>query len=212
MKNKVKLLIFASIIAIVFIIYIFQTKTYKTIKIGNTINKSAEEIKNYILNISSYDLTAEVTINSNKNKNKYIIKQKYEGKEHTFKQEIIEPENIKGLITIYDGKSLKIENSNLKLSHIYENYPWIGNNNLCLNNFIEDYKESDNTKCWEEENKVILETKKEKYIKTLYINKENMLPCKLIIQNSSKNILVYIEYKEIKTNKTEKQEILAQNI
>lgn len=210
MKNKTKKIILIVSISIVLtiIIYFFYINSYKTIKTGNNINKSAEEIKNYILSISSYELTAEITINSNKNQNKYVVKQKYEENEHSFKQEVLEPENIKGMITVYDGKKLIIENKNLTLNHLYDNYSWIGDNNLCLNSFIDDYKNSDNSNIKEENEVVELTAKKGKYTKKLFVNKRNSLPFKLVIQDSNKNILVYIEYREINLNEISKEEIL----
>lgn len=51
------------------------------------------------------------------------------------KQEVIEPENIKGLETIYDGASLTINNSNLGLSSIYENYQYMVDNCLWIRKF-----------------------------------------------------------------------------
>ena len=58
MKNKKKLWIVGLVILVVLIfLYFFYTNNYKTIKTGNTIGKSAEEIKDNILNISSYEAT-----------------------------------------------------------------------------------------------------------------------------------------------------------
>ena len=67
----------------------------KNINIGN--NTNSQEIVNYILNISSYEAKITVEIESNKNKNQYIIKQKYQ-KPDISTQEIIEPSNIEGVI------------------------------------------------------------------------------------------------------------------
>ena len=106
------------------IILIFFIKSnYKLFKSGNNISiKSADDVKNYILGISSYEATYKLEINSNKNNNSYLIKEQYIKENGIYKQEVLEPENIKGLKTIYDGSSLKIENSNINLSKIYENY------------------------------------------------------------------------------------------
>lgn len=209
-KNKIKILtlILICILLLAIILCIFLIKPYKTVKIGNTINKSAEEIKNYILNISSYELIAQITVNSNKNQNKYIVKQKYDNKENTFKQEVIEPENIKGLTTIYDGKKLSIENTNLGLSSFYEDYSYIGDNNLCLNCFIEEYK-NNNGEILEEENEIEMKVQSEKYTKTLYIDKQSTMPQKMLVQDRNQKTLVYIEYNEIKVNELSKQEVLA---
>ena len=213
MKNKKRKIILISLIILLvaIILYFFLIKPYKTIKIGNTISKSTEEIKNYILNISSYEVTAEITVYSNKNQNQYVVKQKYEEEENTFKQEVLEPENIKGLTTIYDGKQLTIQNTNLELSHVYENYPFIGDNTLDLCSFVEDLKNSNQPICMEEENEIRLEVQKEKMTKILVVNKETSMPSEMVIQDINKNILVYIKYKEIELNETKKEEVLAQN-
>ena len=59
------------------VFYFFYKNTYKTEKLGNNITKSAENIKEYILNLSSYEAQISVEVNSNKNSNKYEIKQQY---------------------------------------------------------------------------------------------------------------------------------------
>ena len=75
------------------IIFFFINKT-KKIKFGN--NSSSQEIINNILNISSYETKIEVDVNSNKNANKYIIKQKYVAPDIS-EQEVLEPKNIEGI-------------------------------------------------------------------------------------------------------------------
>ena len=73
--SRKKLIIIMCIIAISLIFIIFFTKNnYKNIKTGNNMsNKNIEEIEEYILNISSYEAKVEVTIESNKNTNKYLF-------------------------------------------------------------------------------------------------------------------------------------------
>ena len=141
MKNKNVVVLIISIIIIISIISIFFTvfknNASKKLKIGK--NSSSQEIVNYILNINSYKTTIEVEINSNKNQNKYIIKQTYNGMEDNM-QEIIEPSNIAGVKIIKKGKELKIENSNLNLTSIFQNYEYISESQLDLIDFIEDYK------------------------------------------------------------------------
>ena len=111
MKNK-KLFILIAFFIIIFIIAIcfFRKNDYKTKEFGNTNIKSAENIKEYILNISSYEADISLEITSNKTTNKYRLIQKY-AQPNIFKQEVLEPNNIKGLTTTYDGTNLKIENS-----------------------------------------------------------------------------------------------------
>ena len=143
-------------IIIVVIIAFFIEINYKKIKSGNNISiKSADNVKDYILGISSYEATFKVEINSNKNNNSYLIKEQYIKENGIYKQEVLEPENIKGLTTIYDGSSLKIKNSNINLSKIYENYQCLGDNALSLSAFIDDFLDSGENKVTENENEII---------------------------------------------------------
>lgn len=117
MKNK-KLLYIIAIFFIICVILVtticfFRKNDYKTGNIGNTNIKSAENIKEYILKISSYEADISLEVTSNKTTNKYRLIQKY-AEPNIFKQEVLEPNNIKGLTTIYDGTNLKIENSRYK--------------------------------------------------------------------------------------------------
>ena len=106
MKNKKKLIILVIFIIIVIAIFfmILKNNTAKNLKIGN--NTTSQEIVNYILNITSYESKVEVNVKSNKNENKYIMYQKYNGPEDNM-QEVIEPTNIAGVKIIKNGKNLK---------------------------------------------------------------------------------------------------------
>lgn len=179
------------------IIFFFINKT-KKIKFGN--NSSSQEIIDNILNISSYEAVIEVEINSNKNTNKYIIKQKYKAPDIS-EQEIMEPENIQGIKIIKNKNELKIENSKYNLTKIYNDYEYMTDNCLDLNTFIENYKLNGKEIYEEKDNEIILriETnhKYNKYIE-LYISKETGKPTKMEIKDNSKNTLIYILYREVK--------------
>ena len=127
----------------------------KNIKIGN--NSSSQEIVEYILNISSYEAQINVEVKSNKNSNKYKLKQKYINSQNN-EQEVLEPSNIQGVKIIKENNNLKIENTQLSLTKIIENYQEITQNNLDLANFIENYKNNSNSKFKEEENQIVIET------------------------------------------------------
>lgn len=216
MKKK-KIVISVSIIVIVIISVLvfcfFNKNNYKTVEFGNNSIKSAENIKEYILNISSYEANISLEIVSNKNTNKYKIKQRYVSP-NIFKQEVLEPTAIQGLTTIYDGNKLTINNTKLALNKIYENYQYISNNSLCLSSFIEKYKSSSNKKCEENDDTIIMELKVDeanKYVayEKLYISKKTLKPIKMEIQDINKKMLVYILYDEIKINSVNKEEVLA---
>ena len=202
-KNKLlKRIIVIIFFIIIFLFIFFCINKSKKIKIGNTM--SSQEIMDNILNISAYETIIEVEINSNKNTNKYIIKQKYIAP-NISEQEVLEPENIQGIKITKKENELKVENSKLNISKIYNHYEYMTDNCMDLNTFIDNYK-ADNKKHWEEkDNEILLFTENEenKYTryKTLYISKETGKPTKMEIKDNSKRRIIYILYKEVKFNK-----------
>lgn len=216
---KMKLIVITIILIIFFIsLYFFIKSDYKNQNFGNNMsNKNIEEIEEYILNISSFEAKIEVNIESNKNKNRYLLSQKYT-KPNISKQTVIEPSNIAGIETIYDGENLTIHNSKLNLSSIFENYEYIVDNFLWLNSFIDDYKEgksNQRTSLEEKDGVIIMETRTKNedkqyvYNKKLYIDRNTGKPTKLIVQDINKKNLVYILYNEITVNGLQREEILA---
>ena len=210
-----KKIITIAIIIITIIIIFFIKINYKSLKFGNNMsNKSADQIKKYILDINSYELIANITVESNKNTNSYIIKEKYVKDNNLSTQEVLEPENIKGVSFIYDGVNLKVENTKLNLTKIYENYQYLGENTITLKDFINDYLESNESDMEEKNGEIILKTKLKngnKYVgyKKLYISKSTAKPIKLEIQDITQKTIIYILYNEIKINNLQKQDILA---
>ena len=114
MKKKYWLILLILIIISVCGLIIFK-KSVKNDKVGN--NKNSQEIVDYILNLSSYETQITVTVTSNKNSNKYILKQNYQAP-NISSQEVIEPSNIAGVKIENDGTNLKIENSSLNINKI----------------------------------------------------------------------------------------------
>ncbi len=199
MKAK-KLIVIFSIILIIILVSIFLILYYKNGKVGNTIiNKSEEQIVDSILNIKSYSAKLDVSIETNKNTNKYVVSQKVENEKST--QEVLEPENIAGVITEYDGTNLKIRNNKLNLETTFQNYQYVVENRLWLNSFIEEFKESSNKKVNSKENEIVLEVSNTENpyntYKKLYIDKKTGKPTKLQIEDINKKMLVYILYTEI---------------
>lgn len=214
-KSKRKIVIIALIVILLIIsIIIFikiNNKTAKTSKIGK--NSTSQEIVDYVLSISSYETKIEVEVKSNKNTNKYVIKQTYIDNEKST-QEVLEPSNIQGVKIIKEGTNLKIENTKLSLTKIIENYKDITQNNLDLSTFIENYKNNPNSKFKEENDQIVMETTAvnennyQKY-KKLYISKQNGNPIKMEIIDTNQNVIIYIIYNEININKIANEKIFA---
>ena len=148
--NKKLFFIIIIILLIIFCIFIFKNMIKKS-KNGNNMN--SQEIVDYILNVKKYKANISVQVNSNKNKNKYILNQEY-NEENEAIQEVVEPVNITGVKIIKKDGNLKIENSNLNLSTIFENYQGIGENYLDLNVFINDYKNYEKSNFEEKEKEI----------------------------------------------------------
>ena len=214
MKNKKILLILIVILIIITILFfaIFKIIHYKNVKTGNNItDKTLQEIEDYILNISSYDAEIDVTVESNKNTNKYILKQKYCNPNFAY-QEVIEPKNIEGLTIKYDGSNLEISNSKLSVSTIYENYTYMADNVLWLNDFIDNYKQNNGT-IKEENGIIIMETScnKNKYLinEKLYIDRKANKIIKLDINDENNKSKIYITYNMIEIGSLTKENVIA---
>ena len=182
----------------------FYKNRVKNSKSGN--NKTSQEIVDYILNISSYEVQVTVNVTSNKNSNKYILKQIYQSPNKSM-QEVIEPSNIEGVKIENDGTNLKIENSQLNLNKILENYNYLGDNCLDLYSFIEDYKQDNKSKFEEKDTEIIMKTCsniENIYIqeKILHIDKKTMNPTQMEIKDNKQKTTINILYNEVKVNST----------
>ena len=182
----------------------FYKNSVKNSKSGN--NKTSQEIVDYILNISSYEVQVTVNVTSNKNSNKYILKQIYQSPNKSM-QEVIEPSNIAGVKIENDGTNLKLENSQLNLNKILDNYNCLGDNCLDLYSFIEDYKQDNKSKFEEKDTEIIMKASsniENIYVqeKILHIDKKTMNPTQMEIKDNQQKTTIYILYNEVKVNST----------
>ena len=205
-QNKKTIIIIAIIIiTILSISTIFIKKQFKNNKIGN--NSSSQEIIENLINISSYEAEIEMTVYSNKNENKYKIKQTYnkEGEQEKSSQEILEPSNIAGIKISQEKDKLTLENSNLSLTNIIENYKYITDSCIDLSSFIKEYKNNAEKKQEEDSVNIKLEiatANTNPYIKyrKLEIDKKTGKPIKMECKSENKKETVYILYNEVKLN------------
>lgn len=192
-KKTIFTIIIIIIIAIIIFYIFFNKNTAKILNFGN--NMSSQEMVDNLLNMTSYEATIEVEIKSNKNVNKYIIKQKYNSPNY-IEQEVLEPTNIAGIKIKNDNGKLTIENTKLNLTNIYENYEILTGNRLDLITFVENYKANNKAEYKENSEEIIMKSD----LQTLYIDKKTGKPTKLEETNNNKKMAVYILYKEVKVN------------
>lgn len=196
-KNMIFLLVGIFTLGIIIFFTFFNSNTAKNMKIGN--NSSSQEIVDYILNINSYQTEIKVEIESNKNKNLYILKQIYKKDEKSV-QEVLEPSNIAGVKIIKEGNKLTLENSKLSLNSFFENYEYVSDNRLDLSCFIKQYKENEKSNWKEEDNQIKMITNQNQEEKCLWIDKTTGKPIKMEIKDTNKNTKVYIVYNEVNIN------------
>ena len=202
MKKEYWLILLIVIISVGGII--FYKNRVKDLKNGN--NKTSQEIVDYILNISSYEVQVTVDVTSNKNNNKYILKQTYQSP-NISTQEVIEPSNISGIKIENDGTNLKIQNSQLNLNTILQNYNFLGNNCLDLCSFVEDYKKDEKANFEENETEIIMKTTSNTnnvYVqeKILHIDKKTQNPTQMEIKDNQQKTTIFILYNEVKVSST----------
>ena len=193
------------IVVLFFLIFLFffMKNNYKNFKFGhNESNKSVKEVEEYILNVNSYEATVEVTVNSNKNTNKYLLKQEQDLKNTEKKQIVLKPENIAGVELKSNNGNLTVTNSRLNLNQMYTDYPDISDNILWLGSFIEYYKNNKNkTSIYEEHGDIVMEIKnmQDRNIgkRKLYLEQGTGKPKKMVIEGDNKKDKVYILYNEI---------------
>lgn len=201
MNKWLKIIIIITIIlCTILIIKNFMKTDYKKEESGN--NKNIKEIEEYMLNINSYKAKIKITVKSNKNVNFYELEQ--EVTVNQTKQIATSPEDLKGIEITYENGTLQIKNTQYNLSKIYNNYPYIANNDLFLTSFIEEYRQAKNKEIKEENNKIKMSFKSEesKYDnnKILYINKSTLKPENLKIFDINNDCKVDIVYNEIEFN------------
>ena len=170
-----KKIVYLTIISLLVIIgLLVSKKMIKNTKMGN--NMSSQQIVDYILNINSYKANISVQVNSNKNTNKYVLEQEYNS-ENERTQVVIEPSNIAGVKIVLKDGNLKVENTNLNLSKIFENYKGLEDNSLDLIAFIDDYKSNDKSSMEENENEIVLKTKSDNQNKGRICLRRPLLMC-----------------------------------
>ena len=163
------------ILIIFFLIFIsivfFTQKNYKSKIYGN--NKDVDKIEQIVKPFSS----------------KMIVKQ---------------PDSISNMELIYENGTLEIKNTELNVSKVYHDYPYLSNNMLFLTDYIKTYGESVSKSIEEYEDAIYVKIEKEDNIynkkQILRINKQNLKPESMEIQNINNQTKIYILYNDIELN------------
>lgn len=197
MKNKWSILL-ASFITMIFVFTVGCTnKEY-------TADELYEDFKDQISKVSSYTCIAKVEAIGNKENTTYIFKHTYKKPDY-YKLEVKSPKNLKGKTIEYKNNKIIINNPNINDTVEFKNI----NNDaryLFIGDFINNYRNDENTKLELTENELKIEVKipgNNKYFnkQILYVNNNTKTPDKMEIVDNEENPRFIVTYEGFKYNK-----------
>lgn len=197
MKNKWSILL-ASFITMIFVFTVGCTnKEY-------TADELYEDFKDQISKVSSYTCIAKVEAIGNKENTTYIFKHTYKKPDY-YKLEVKSPKNLKGKTIEYKNNKIIINNPKINDTVEFKNI----NNDaryLFIGDFINNYRNDENTKLELTENELKIEVKipgNNKYFnkQILYVNNKTKTPDKMEIVDNEENPRFIVTYEGFKYNK-----------
>lgn len=197
MKNKWSILL-ASFITMIFVFTVGCTnKEY-------TSDELYEDFKDQISKVSSYTCIAKVEAIGNKENTTYIFKHTYKKPDY-YKLEVKSPKNLKGKTIEYKNNKIIINNPKINDTVEFKNI----NNDaryLFIGDFINNYRNDENTKLELTENELKIEVKipgNNKYFnkQILYVNNNTKTPDKMEIVDNEENPRFIVTYEDFKYNK-----------
>lgn len=197
MKNKWSILL-SSFITMIFVFTVGCTnKEY-------TADELYEDFKDQISKVSSYTCIAKVEAIGNKENTTYIFKHTYKKPDY-YKLEVKSPKNLKGKTIEYKNNKIIINNPKINDTVEFKN---INNDSryLFIGDFINNYRNDENTKLELTENELKIEVKipgNNKYFnkQILYVNNNTKTPDKMEIVDNKENPRFIVTYEDFKYNK-----------
>lgn len=168
---------------------------------GKNINMSGEDVHKSLYVMTSYECIAQIKVITNKNERVYTVRQ-YFKHPNKFKVEVIDPKEIKGFKTIYDGINLYIYGAGNNQEQLLKNYSSIYDNKLFLSDFMSNYLKCEKSQITKDDKNIRLTTtvmNQNNYMDThqLVIDKTTGLPKELNLFDVNKSLkmgIVYIKF------------------
>jgi len=174
--------------------------------------KTNEEIfysaQKQMIELNTYVCTADITILGNKNPEKYIAKQWFKAPDK-YRIEIQSPEEVKGKITIYNGKKAFICHPRIGQEWHINDFSNSVENKIFLGYFLNNFTSTENAKVSREtiDNKDYILIKTEVPGNHPYFSKErlwfdieNYYPHKLQVLDKDNNTRIEVRYIDFKFN------------
>lgn len=167
-----------------------------------------EKIHEKFTTMETYGCIADVTYISNKGENTYKTKQYYKITGE-YRLEITDPENVQGLVTVYDGEKVMQYNPRV-LGEVVNEIPKSKNiNEIFLGVFLKNYFQSEEVTLEvfnaNSEGFTVLEAvipEGGKYLSTekLWVSNKTLNPIKLVIYDTEGKERINVKYNEFKYN------------
>lgn len=175
---------------------------------GGEVMSDMERIQKQFLEMNNYACIATVEHISKRGTKSYETKQYYK-KTGEYRLEMLAPENIKGIITTYNGKTICQYNPNVenKIRKDLESSEYV--DEMFLGAFIKNYLKSEETSIavskFDKSKCTVLEAVipgEHKYLSTekLWIDNETLLPKQLVIYDKDGDERIRVTYGEFQWN------------
>jgi len=167
-----------------------------------------EEINDKLMTMETYGCIADLTYISNKGENTYKTKQYYRTTGE-YRVEMIAPEEVKGLVTVYDGEKVMQYNPRINGEVIDEIPESKNRNEIFLGVFLKNYLQSEEVTLEvfninDEEYSVLEAVIPEggKYLATekLWVSNKTLEPNKLIVYDIEGKERIIVKYEQFKYN------------
>ncbi|KXZ40516.1 Outer membrane lipoprotein-sorting protein [Alkalithermobacter thermoalcaliphilus JW-YL-7 = DSM 7308] len=156
-----------------------------------------------ISSINSYTCIADITVVGNRSPSSYTVIHSFKAPDY-YKLEVLEPENLKGKVTVYQNDKVIVKNPNIP-----DEYKFIHtskeNKYLFIGDFIKNILENEQLKISSNSNFLILDTiipSKSIYFHSsrLYVDKQTLKPHKMEILDYNGKVRFSVIYREFKYN------------
>lgn len=174
--------------------------------LGEKINPS--EIQDQLTNMDGYACLVRISHKHDQQMNTYEARQVYQ-MDGRYREEVIKPENLAGLTTIFNGENVIQYNSKVDQSHISELSHHDFRNQLFLGSFVKNYLQSEDVSIEVQAGEPGLTTMLEAVIpggsaymawQRLWIDQKTRHPLQMIVYDQNDEEVVVIEFLEFAYN------------
>ncbi|OPJ55253.1 germination lipoprotein GerS [Alkalithermobacter paradoxus] len=156
-----------------------------------------------ISSITSYSCIAQVTVIGNRSPSEYTLRHYFKAPDY-YELEVLEPDNIKGKITIYQNEKVIVKNPNVPDEYKFTQ-KGKENKYLFVGDFVKNILQNEDLNVSSDSNFLILDTlipDRSIYFhrSRLYIDKQTLKPHKMEIVDINGKVRFSVIYREFKYN------------